>query len=417
MIPHQAHNIRLAIDHLEQILDPNRPTTPSLTRHLRAQANLGPQERTLIGDLVHGVLRHRRHLDPALTATPSQLIATALIHLFGWSAERVRGEGGITTPPLPSPAAAIDQPPAVRHSLPDWLWTMLVTSHGAEEAEELATALNREATLDLRVNPRLGDRAACRAALHAAGVETLPTLLSPVGLRLSQRLPLGTLAAYRRGWIEVQDEGSQLIALLVAPEPGQTVVDLCAGGGGKTLHLAQLMGDRGRIIATDTDARRLAGLRPRQRRAGLRAIRPLVIRHEGDSQLRSLTGKADRVLLDVPCSGSGTLRRHPEQKWRLTPEAITTFTVRQSALLAAGARLIRPGGRLIYATCSILEAENQAVVDYFLRTTPDFHLRAAAPLLAAAGVAGEPTAGPFLALAPHRHGTDGFFAAVMERKR
>ncbi|MBF0178280.1 MAG: RsmB/NOP family class I SAM-dependent RNA methyltransferase [Magnetococcales bacterium] len=411
--------VRLTVKLLGQILDSATPPETLMTHRFWVENGCGSKERAWIGDLVHGVLRHRRRLDPDLSSPAAHLTALALLDMYGWSPSQIAEVCGRTAPqPLSSPTDhAAPIVPAIRHSLPDWLWEALTAFPGGTEAEELAAALNQPAPIDLRVNLRIGTRAACQADLLAEGIATTWTPFSPSGLRLTHRTPLGGSDPFRRGWIEIQDEGSQLISLLVAPKPGQTVVDLCAGGGGKSLHLAMLMEDRGRIVAADSHAQRLARLRPRQRRAGLRSIHPLPIRHEGDPKLHALAGKADRVLLDVPCSGTGTLRRHPEYKWSLRPQDVTTLTLRQSALLTAGARLVKPGGRLIYATCSILEQENQAVVDYFLRCDPGFRLLDAAHVLASSGVAGDVTRGPFLSLWPHRHGTDGFFAAIMERKR
>ncbi|MBF0137699.1 MAG: RsmB/NOP family class I SAM-dependent RNA methyltransferase [Magnetococcus sp. DMHC-1] len=410
---HSAGAVRLAIELLEQILTTGLATETLLTRQFWSQSGLGSRERTLAGDLIHGVLRHRRRYDPDLTTPVSHLVASALQDRHGWTPEQILDLWGTAIPFLPPPDPNLS--PAICHSLPDWLWQNLAQSLGLEDAESLAAALNLPAPVDVRVNLRHGSREACQASLQNEGITATPTPFSPVGLRLPHRLPLGELTAYRQGWIEVQDEGSQLIALLVAPQPGQLVVDLCAGGGGKSLHLAVLMQDRGRIVAADADAKRLAGLRPRQRRAGLRSIQSLVIRHEGDPKLRPLTGKADRVLLDVPCSGTGTLRRHPELKWHLTPDQVTTLTLRQSALLHAGARLVRPGGRLVYATCSLLEQENQHVITCFLRENSGFHLLDARSILTAAGVPEMEHMQPFLSLWPHRQGTDGFFAAIMVR--
>ncbi|MBF0623754.1 MAG: RsmB/NOP family class I SAM-dependent RNA methyltransferase [Magnetococcales bacterium] len=398
--------IRESVPLLAAILDEGRPADQLLAAHCRARPALGSRERGFLGELLHDLLRQRRLLDPSLAARPERLLATALAHFQQWPEDRIVATLGCS--PL---AVAPALHPAVAHSLPDWLWSALEASWGRNEATDLAAALNRPAPVDLRVNLAVTTREAVLEQLRQAGIAAEPIALAPAGLRLERRQPLGGLEAFRCGHLEIQDAGSQSIAPLLEPRPGETLVDLCAGGGGKSLHLAALMGDRGRIIATDTDPKRLAGLRPRLRRAGLRSVSLLSIRHEGDPKLRSLAGQAHGVLVDAPCSGTGTLRRHPDLKWRLEPHQIDTLHLRQSALLAAGARLVRPGGRLLYATCSLLARENQAVVEAFLRENPRFILRPLAPLPGDAA-----PATPYRMLTPHRHGTDGFFAALLQRR-
>jgi len=254
------------------------------------------------------------------------------------------------------------------------------------------------------------------AILAAVGVVATATPFAPDGIRLQRRQPLGGLEIHRQGHLEVQDEGSQLVGHLMDAKPGQTLVDLCAGGGGKTLQLAALMGGRGRLIAADSDSRRLNRSRSRLKRAGVKMVRLLPIRHERDPKLKFLTGKADGVLVDVPCSGTGTLRRHPEIRWHLQPEQVQLYQQRQCALLAAGAALTRPGGVLVYATCSLLAAENQSVIELFIEENQHFKVVSAGPFLARQGIGGLPESKPFLNLLPHLTGTDGFFAARLQRQ-
>ena len=216
------------------------------------------------------------------------------------------------------------------------------------------------------------------------------------------------------GSFEVQDEGSQLLGYLVQPRRGELVVDFCAGAGGKTLQLGAMMRSTGRLYAFDVSERRLAKLKPRMARAGLSNVHPVLIAHERDAKVKRLAGKADRVLVDAPCSGLGTLRRNPDLKWRQSPESVAEMTLKQQAILEAASTLVKPGGRLVYATCSLLADENDAVVDTFLAAHPDFVLVPAQALLAEQGVALE--CGERLRLLPHLHDTDGFFAAVLERK-
>lgn len=389
---------------LERILDQGLSAAQVLDARFR-QDRPGAAQRAQLAGVVYAVLRHRRRLAWHLTADAAD-------------------EPGITALALaraamdhPNPAALPDPPTtAQRHSLPDWLWAALGEQWPEGEAEALAAALNQPATVDLRVNRRKSTREQALAALHAAGIPARPIPFAPDGLRMDGRQPLGGLEIFRRGHLEVQDEGSQLIGHLLDPQPGQTVVDLCAGGGGKSLHLAALMGGRGRIVAADIDSRRLNRIRARLKRGGVTMVRLLPIRHERDPKLKPLTGKADAVLVDAPCSGTGTLRRRPEIKWQLQPEQVAVFHQRQSALLAAGAALTRPGGVLLYATCSWLKQENQDVVHGFLEENQSFTLQPALPFLARLGIEGLPGEQTFLNLHPHLTGTDGFFAARLLRR-
>ncbi|MBF0125594.1 MAG: RsmB/NOP family class I SAM-dependent RNA methyltransferase [Magnetococcales bacterium] len=413
MTPEQA--ITLAAQPLEAILSGVAPADLELSRFFR-QRGSGPRERALVGDLVFAVLRHHRRLAHRLACqapTPKELLALAWSEQADWDATQLHDPlHASDTLLFPSPQ---ETPPPVACSLPDWLWHSFVDQWGQEEALALGHALNQSAPTDLRVNRLRATREQVEATLARAGVFATPLPYAPDGLRLTGQPPVTTLEPFHQGLYEIQDEGSQLIPLLLAPRPGETVVDLCAGSGGKTLQLAALMGNRGCVHATDTDARRLSRLTPRYRRAGVRIIHTRVLRHEGDPVLRPLTGKADGVLVDAPCSGTGTLRRRPEVKWRLTAEQIMNFQQRQAALLSAGARLTRPGGRLVYATCSLLRQENEAVVDSFQRENPGFRLLPAAASLARQGVHGLNSASPFLSLAPHAAGCDGFFAALFQR--
>ena len=319
-------------------------------------------------------------------------------------------------------AAALDlaaAPPAARLGLPDWLLERLQAQLGPAELPALAAALHQPAPVDLRVNVLKARRAQARAALQALGLPVVPTPYAPHGLRLPQRTRLAGLAAYEEGWIEVQDEGSQLIVALVGARRGETVVDFCAGAGGKTLALGAQMRDSGRLYAFDTVARRLLALTPRLARAGLTNVVTMLISGENDERLDRLRGKVDRVLVDAPCSGTGTLRRHPELAWRHHPASVAQHAELQRRILTAAARLVRPGGRLVYATCSLLDEENEAVAAAFNAAhAAMFEPLPALALLEEARVADAVAlaAGPYLRLWPHRHGCDGFFAAAWRRR-
>ncbi|MDR3214237.1 MAG: RsmB/NOP family class I SAM-dependent RNA methyltransferase, partial [Azoarcus sp.] len=263
------------------------------------------------------------------------------------------------------------------------------------------------------VNVLKTDRDAVLERLRADGLDAMPCPLSPHGIRLAGKPALQKHALFLDGSIEVQDEGSQILGFLVQPRRGELVVDFCAGAGGKTLQLGAMMRSSGRLYAFDVAEKRLARLRARMARAGLSNVHPMLIAHEHDARLKRLAGKAERVLVDAPCSGLGTLRRNPDLKWRQTPAAIAEMVVRQQAILAAAARLVRPGGRLVYATCSLLGEENEGVVDAFLAAHPEFAALPVRDILSRQGIALD--TGERLRLSPLVHETDGFFAAVLER--
>jgi 16S rRNA (cytosine967-C5)-methyltransferase len=250
--------------------------------------------------------------------------------------------------------------------------------------------------------------------LAASGIIAQPTPWSPLGLRVAGRPALGRHPLLLDGSIEVQDEGSQLVGYLVAPKRNEMVVDFCAGAGGKTLLLGALMRSHGRLYAFDIVDKRLANLKLRLRRSGLSNVHPQLLASERDTKVKRLAGKIDRVLVDAPCTGFGTLRRNPDLKWRQPENGPAQLAVKQRSILAAAATLVKPGGRLVYATCSVLPEENEAIVDAFLAAHPAFAQGNAAAELARAGITLD--TGLTLKLYPHLHGCDGFFAAVLERR-
>ncbi|MGB5949934.1 MAG: RsmB/NOP family class I SAM-dependent RNA methyltransferase, partial [Parvibaculum sp.] len=314
-----------------------------------------------------------------------------------------------------------DAPAHLRLNYPEWLHAEFERAYGASLEREMAALMERAPT-DLRVNLLKSGREAAREALAAENVETEPTPHSPWGLRLLGRANIPGLGAFRDGLIEVQDEGSQLACLLTGARPGEQIVDLCAGGGGKSLALASLMANRGQIHACDTDRRRLGKLMPRAQRAGARNIQtrfigPLAMPAAPDAEFSDLAGRADCVLVDAPCSGSGAWRRSPDARWRLTPELLESYRAIQREVLARGAALVRPGGRLVYVTCSLLPCENEDQVAGFLASHPDFAARPWAALWPEDLPRPPAAEGEALRLSPASTGTDGFFIAVMERRR
>jgi 16S rRNA (cytosine967-C5)-methyltransferase len=278
-------------------------------------------------------------------------------------------------------------------------------------------SLDETAPLDLRVNVLKTKREAAQAALAAAGIEAVPTPYSPWGLRVQGRPALQKLPLFTGGEIEVQDEGSQLLALLTDAKRGEMVVDFCAGAGGKTLALGAAMRNTGRLYAFDVAGHRLEALKPRLARSGLSNVYPVQIAHERDERIKRLAGKIDRVLVDAPCSGLGTLRRNPDLKWRQSPKAVQELNAKQTAILAGAARLLKPGGRLVYATCSLLASENEAVCAAFVAAHPGFARLAVDVLLTDLKVPGAASLvqDGNLRLWPHLHATDGFFAAVWQK--
>jgi len=292
-----------------------------------------------------------------------------------------------------------------------------------EQFEQLAASMLEMAPLDLRANALLTKRSELQKELKQAGIQAEPTPYSPWGLRVADKPALSRLDAFVKGRVEVQDEGSQLLALLLDAKRGEMVTDFCAGAGGKTLAIGATMRSTGRLYAFDVSAHRLEALKPRLARSGLSNVHPAAIAHERDERVKRLAGKMDRVLVDAPCSGLGTLRRNPDLKWRQSPKAIEELTAKQTAILASSARMVKSGGRLVYATCSILPAENEAIAEAFAAAHPDFVPLDAGELLAGLKVeqaaslcSGGDSGSLYLRLWPHLHQTDGFFAAVWQRK-
>ena len=386
---------------------------------LRAHPELGSRDRSEVAEAVFDVLRHlrkyRQLAEGGVGPSSRRLAIQGLANTMG--ATRVLEE---VSPPVKDWLERIllvdvnALPAAVKHSVPDWLYERL---RHEPNFEALAQSLNTPAPLDIRVNPMKADRDAMLADLQkgqAVRHDPAPTPYSPFGIRLQGRPALHKWHQFEHGLIEVQDEGSQLLALLVGPKRGEMVIDFCAGAGGKTLLLGALMKSTGRLYAFDVSASRLAKSKPRFARSGLSNVYPVVIEHENDTRVRRLAGKAHRVLVDAPCSGIGTLRRNPDLKWRQSEQSLAELTQLQARILDRASHCLAPGGRLVYATCSVLTEENEDQVEAFLASHPDFQVVNAAPILAAR--TSLRLDGPYLKLRPDVHETDGFFAAVFERK-
>ena len=415
-MPQPVH-LHAAAELLAAITSGTRPADKQMESYFRAHRQLGVRDRGLVAETVYACLRRHRLLEHCLPAQPTAIDWVAAQWLRDGISARALADAGyrgdavalaaclraLKTDTLPFP---------IRASLPDWLATQLLEQYGADEAEALANALNQPATTDLRVNALKGKREQAQQQLAAEGYPTEPTPYSPVGLRRRERAPLFHSTTFKDGWFESHDEGSQLLAPLLEPKRGEMVVDLCAGAGGKTLHLGALMANSGTLYAFDTQAHRLDRLKPRLARAGLSNVRSAVLAHERDDRVQRLYGKIDRVLIDEPCSGIGTLRRNPDIKWRALD--LPALTAMQRRLLDAAAPLLKIGGRLVYATCSLLRQENDDIVADFLARHPHYQLLPINEVLARRHIA-LTAPGDTLRLLPHRHQTDGFYAAVLTR--
>jgi len=404
------------------------PADAVMSRHFRADRKLGPRDRALVAEAAFDALRRLASLrwimqtaDPLRAPRLAALFVLARQHGIEALAPRaLRGNERAVS-------AALDislrhAPAAVQAEVPVWLLRLVTEQY--PDAQALLGALAQPAPLDLRVNTIKTDRSTVLDELRSATrwhapLQAQEARFGPDAIRLTDKPALTRWPIYQDGMIEVQDEGSQLVARLVSPRRGQMVVDFCAGAGGKTLALGALMRSTGRIYAFDTHVRRLAGLGPRLARSGLSNVHPAAISGPTDVRVKRLAGKIDRVLVDAPCSGSGTLRRNPDLKWRFDEPQLARLQAVQLQLLSAAAGLLKPGGRLIYSTCSILAQENQQLVERFLGERPQFTVLEAEPILAAQDIRLEAAQRfePWFVMLPHLHGSDGFFAAVMERKR
>jgi 16S rRNA (cytosine967-C5)-methyltransferase len=410
----------LATELLRSVLKFDAPADGLVSMFFRKHAKLGARERHTLAETVYTLLRQRllfQHLAQSGNGPLERRLA-----ILAWQGNAGFLRGALTPPEQAwlDQVNAIDRaalPEKLRHTLPDWLANPLKASLG-DEFWPLVEELARPAPLDLRVNTLKARREDVQRALAEAGIEAVPTPHSPWGLRIEGKPALNKLPLFTDGWVEVQDEGSQLLALLTDAKRGEMVVDFCAGAGGKTLALGAAMRNTGRLYAFDVSGHRLEHLKPRLARSGLSNVHPAQIAHERDDRVKRLAGKIDRVLVDAPCSGLGTLRRNPDLKWRQSPQALAELQAKQTAILASAARLLKEGGRLVYATCSLLLAENEAVAEAFTAAEGGrFEPVPVRELLQAAHVdsAEALVSGPYLRLWPHRHHTDGFFAAAWIR--
>lgn len=401
------------------------PADAVVSRFFREHRGLGPRERATLAETVYNVLRRKLlfdHFAPSGSGSKERRLA-----ILGFHGPRDFLMGALTDQEKDwlqqcdaiTPDDLMDRH---RHNLPEWLVQALKPQLGADFMP-LALSLLEPAPLDLRVNAFKEKRADVQKELAKLQIPSQATPYSPWGLRINGKPALTKMDVFTRGAVEVQDEGSQLLALLLDAKRGEMVVDFCAGAGGKTLAIGATMRSTGRLYAFDVSGHRLDALKPRLARSGLSNVHPAAIAHERDERVKRLSGKIDRVLVDAPCSGLGTLRRNPDLKWRQSPSSLQELVDKQTAILDSAARLVKVGGRLVYATCSVLSLENEAIAQAFSAAHPGFELLPVAAELdrlkvphAASLCTGGEGGGDYLRMWPHVHHTDGFFAAAWTRR-
>lgn len=394
----------------------------AVLRHFFQAERIGSNERSLVAETLFGVLRHRLFLEHACTLEVKGLASARRITLAYWvkfggyNLRELKPLLKVKEEEWLGNVKRIDMdalPLSIQAELPDWIVEKLRAHHSDAEILEIGRSMQNVAPLDLRVNTLLAGRDEVLQSLQSEGMDAKATPYSPMGIRLKYKPALNKHALFLTGKFEVQDEGSQLLGLMLSPKRNDMVVDFCAGAGGKTLMLGAMMNSQGRLYAWDISEKRLTNLKPRLKRSGLSNVQPQLIAHENDAKVKRLAGKIDRVLIDAPCSGLGTLRRNPDLKYRQSAQSVAELNVKQAAILASAARLLKKGGRLVYATCSLLHEENQGIVQAFLAAHPDYTLIPASKVLEQHHI--DMAMGDYLQLSPQQHNTDGFFAAVLER--
>ena len=445
---------------VQLVLKFDHPADAVVSRYFREHKSLGPRERNTLAETAFAVLRQKLLFEYLARSGPGSRERKLAILGFHGDRNYIKSALNDTEKSWLDATATVSPDQLMahhRHNLPDWLVAPLKAQVGGE-FEALALSMNEPAGLDVRVNTYKQKRQLALDQLNKLAIEAEATPYSPWGIRLKGKPAINKLPAFISGELEVQDEGSQLLAWLLEAKRGEMVTDFCAGAGGKTLAIGAMMRNTGRLYAFDVSAHRLDALKPRLARSGLSNVHPVAIAHERDERIKRLAGKMDRVLVDAPCSGLGTLRRNPDLKWRQKAADVAELQAKQTAILASAARLVKAGGRLVYATCSILPDENEVVAEAFSAAHPDFELLnvaevlgrlmgeqggggsiasgavdavagggasesppvadggATAPAAQVNAVAATLCSGPYLRLWPHRHGTDGFYAAVWQRK-
>ncbi len=431
------------LGHVQELLGniraSSKPADSLMDAFFRSHKYLGSHDRRFIAETTYGTLRNLRRCEfllqsaigdsAASVSREDGLLLLPVTFLVG--IEHKTLVAADITPPLssmalkngivsflknlvndnPIPQTDIAERIGIEYSFPDWMVRRLLYEYGHEESENIMRSLNEPAPLTLRVNLLKSTVEKCQEDLKKQEIESARTSISPSGLQITKRINVFSLKTFQDGDFEVQDEGSQILPLLIDPKPTAKVLDACAGAGGKTLGFAAIMKNRGEIFATDNNGYRLKELKKRSRRAGAFNIRPLEVATVGDLPDK-LKNYFDVVFVDAPCSGLGTIRRNPGMKWTVTEETVSEVSAKQTEILRQCIALVKPGGRLVYATCTLLRQENEDVVNQFVGANPDFRFVNPEPMLSKLGIKNA-ISGNFIKLLPHIHGTDGFFCAVM----
>ena len=409
------YQLDMAIAALRAVQQLKGPADGVLRNFFRENNKLGVNDRTFIADTVFGVLRHFFSLKYITgTTIPRLLILAYLAKFRGMNLRELKPfitEAEIKQLIKIKEMELDSLPLTIRTEFPEWLVEKIQAKMLDTNILALGLSFQKQAPLDLRVNTLIANRNDVLTRLSKDGIDASATSYSPIGIRLVRKSTIQSHEMFITGNIEIQDEGSQLLGYLLQPKRGEIVVDFCAGAGGKALMMGALMGSKGRIYAFDVSERRLNRLKPRLKRSGLSNLFPRWINNENDVKVKRLAGKVDRVIVDAPCSGLGTLRRNPDIKLRQTLESIEEAKRDQEAILVSAAKLLKPGGRLVYATCSFLPEENQEIIENFLAAHTKFTLLNCAELFMQQKIPLD--TGMFLQLYPGEHNTDSFFAAAL----
>ncbi len=425
------------------ILNSKKPADMLVDIFFRSHKYLGSHDRKFVAETTYGILRNLRKCELMVASAVAGLdemlceqdkiifLIISYLSLRGrmqevtsdkvlsklkrtMSAENVENIFDMFAKPVSIPKESSIARIGTEYSFPDWMIQRLIDQYGESEAEKLCKSLNEQAPLTLRVNTLKTTVHNCQAELSTHGIETTKTLLSPFGLNLSKYVNIFSLPIFRDGWFEVQDEGSQLLPFLVDPKPNIKLLDLCAGAGGKTLEFAALMKNRGEIFATDVNSFRLEELRKRTKRAGVQNVRVKAIQAVEDLA-EQYSNFFDIIFVDAPCTGLGTIRRNPGLKWIVTEQMVNEMAVKQRSILHSSVPFVKEGGRIVYATCTLLKQENEDVVENFLMMHPEFNIVEVNELQVKCFDRFFAT-NSFFKLLPHINGTDGFFCAILEKQ-
>jgi 16S rRNA (cytosine967-C5)-methyltransferase len=424
-----AARLQSVIEILDEVMAGKRPADQITTDYFKARRYAGSKDRRAVHETLYRIIRNQAKLTwfcEKLSFEPSPRHFVLVDCILEDQAVEDLFTGDTYCPdalsiqekeilPILAELDIQDAPEHVLLEYPQWVEADLKTSLGTDFTTVMQ-ALNHEAPLDLRVNALHEYKDQAQEVLKAQNIEVTPTELSPLCLRSAKKIKLGGIKAYKDGLVDIQDEGSQLIALLSDVKGQELVMDFCAGAGGKTLAMAAEMNNQGILYALDIASKRLYKMRPRLERAGVKNVQLNPIRTESDPWLKQFEGRVDRLLIDAPCSGVGAWRRNPESRWKMTPELLDDLIARQSRILNTSAHLVKKGGRLIYATCSMLKRENEDQIDAFLKAHEDFTLKSVSEVWAEVLESDCPFEGDYMKMRPDLHQSDGFFCAILERK-